>query len=160
MKVSHEPGYGQFYLQDPDAFDMMATSQFTEDDIDRKYHQGKGIITVFVISQGSPITIDLELLAGPPDQLSTTGWDRIIECPIDIESPVVVLASCPDGPQYGKFAELACPPGSYAARIFYGGQDTFDANGDSKDFYRIELWQSEPFESKELFLGSSMSGRS
>ncbi|MDQ7826232.1 MAG: hypothetical protein RDV48_25745 [Candidatus Eremiobacteraeota bacterium] len=155
MQVTHTPAYGQFYLQDPVHYDEMATARFTERDFSRRFHCGQGIVSIFVISEFSPISVEVELLPGPPEHLFTPGWDRIIECTVSIKSSSFVLAGCPDGPHYGRFGEIPCTPGEYAARVFYGGQTAFHHDGSTGDFYRIELWRSEPFEAREIFPGPS-----
>jgi len=152
VKLIHEPSYGQFYLQDPHHFDGMATAGFTGEDLARRFHCGAGIITVFVVSEFSPITIEVEIMEGPSHQLSTAGWDRIVECPLKVSSSSIVCAACPDGPEYGTFGTLPCMPGNYAVRIHYGGQHTHQDDGHTSDFYRIELWKSPPFQARELFL--------
>ena len=140
----HSPCYGQFYLQDPIEYDNLATAGFTKDDVDRKFHVGKGIVTVFVISQGSDIPIVMESV---PVQLPVTDseqWDWIIECSLEAGSGSLVLAGCPDGPEYGRFGTIPVSVGHYGVRVYYGGQDTTDEKGCSKDFYRIEIWPSVP----------------
>lgn len=157
MKVTHTPAYGQFYLQDPEEYDAMATAQFTQGDFNRRFHCGEGIITIFVTSEFSPVSIECELLPGQPENLSASGWDRIVECTVRLKSSSLVLAGCPDGPQYGRFGEISCNPGVYGARIYYGGQTIVHNDGSTGDFYRIELWRSEPFEAREIFLSASHS---
>lgn len=140
----HSPGYGQFYLQDPVQYDFLATASFTKSDIDRKFHVGKGILTVFVISQFSEIPIEVETVAGQPPVTNGEQWDWIIECSLEVGSHSMVLAGCPDGPEFGRFGTIPVNPGRYRVRVYYGGQDTTDDGGGSKDFYRIETWPGGP----------------
>lgn len=142
----HSPGYGQFYLQDPVHYDFLATASFTKSDIDRKFHVGKGILTVFVISQFSEIPIVVETVATHPPVTEAEQWDWIIECSLEVESTSMVLAGCPDGPEYGRFGTIPVDPGHYVVRVYYGGQDSTDEQGGSKDFYRIEIRSGEPMQ--------------
>lgn len=140
----HSPGYGQFYLQDPIEYDNLATAGFTKDDVDRKFHVGKGIVTVFVISQGSDIPIVVESVPAQPPVTDSEQWDWIVECSLEAGSGSLVLAGCPDGPEYGRFGTIPVSVGHYGVRIYYGGQNSTDQQGCSKDFYRIEIWPSGP----------------
>ncbi len=140
----HSPGYGQFYLQDPVEYDNLATAGFTKADVDRKFHVGKGIVTVFVISQGSEIPIMVESVPAQPSLKDSEQWDWIIECSLESGSGFLVLAGCPDGPEFGRFGTIFVTPGYYGVRVHYGGQDTTDEQGCSKDFYRIQIWPSGP----------------
>jgi hypothetical protein len=140
----HSPGLGQFYLQDPVEYDNLAKASFTKADVDRKFHVGKGIITVFVISQGSEIPIVVESVPAQLPVQAREQWDWIIECSLEAGSGSLVLAGCPDGPEYGRFGAIPISPGNYGVRVYYGGQDTTDDQGCSKDFYRIEIWPSVP----------------
>lgn len=140
----HCPGYGQFYLQDPVHYDTRATASFTKADVDQRFHVGRGIVTVFVISQGSELPIDVETLPVQAPVSADDQWDWIVECSLEARSDCLVLAGCPDGPEYGRFGTIPVKPGHHGVRVYYGGLHTTDEHGDSKDFYRIEIWPGAP----------------
>jgi hypothetical protein len=144
----HSPGYGQFYLQDPVHYDVTATSTFSKEDIERGFHVGAGILSVFVISQWTEIPIEAQVFPDPPPVDGVSQWDRIIECSLEVRSDYLALAGCPDGPQYGTFGRISVAPGHYGVRVHYGGQDTTDDKGETADFYLIQIWPSQPFESR------------
>jgi len=99
---------------------------------------------VFVISQGSEIPVLVESLPAEPPVTDSEQWDWIIECSLEAGSDSLVLAGCPDGPVFGRFGTIPVSPGHYGVRVYYGGQDTTDDRGCSKDFYRIEIWPGRP----------------
>ncbi len=139
LEVVHEPQYGQFFLEDPESTHQ--TDDYSMEELEKiRLAARDGLIAVFVQSEFSeiPIVLEVKLVPCPLDQSS--AWDRIVEAPLTIESGSAVLAGCPDGPIYGKFGEIQLPPGDYVVRVYFGGQETLQPDGSTKDFYRIELW--------------------
>jgi hypothetical protein len=136
----HSPGYGQFYIQDPIHYDVEATAKFTKEDFELGFHLGDGILSVFVVSQGTEIPVEVQAFSEPPPREEAPKWDRFIESSLALKSDCLVLAGCPDGPQYGTFGRIPVAPGHYNVRIYYGGQDTTDDRGETADYYLIQVW--------------------
>jgi hypothetical protein len=146
----HTPNYGQFYVQDPVHYDYESTARLTREDIDLGFYVGEGMITVFVISQYSEIPIEVEVMAEPPTVDDFSKWDRVVEGSLTLKSGHLALVGCPDGPEYGTFGKIDLAPGSYAVRVYYGGQDTVQENGDTLDFYKLEIWPCSEFQARFL----------
>jgi hypothetical protein len=138
----HSPGYGQFYIMDPIHYDAEATAKFSRADIDRGFHVGAGILSVFVVSQWTEIPIEVQVFSDPPSREEEPKWYRIIQGSLELKSDCLVLAGCPDGPQYGTFGRMPLKPGQYGVRVHYGGQNTTDDQGETADFYLIQVWPS------------------
>ena len=56
-----------------------------------------------------------------------SAWDHVNECTVEVPSGRVVIAGCTD-----YFPDAACielAPGSYRARIYYGGLSSLSEDG-------------------------------
>jgi hypothetical protein len=143
MVLRHVPGYGQFYIQDPNG-----TADFDFDEVNRaiestRLYCGERLLTTFVASEYTEIPITVAFSPKPPTPDASRKWDRVVECSIDIPSGRIVFAGCPDGPVYGRFGEVAVKPGSYRFRVHFGGQDSAQIDGSTSDFYLVQIWSSD-----------------
>lgn len=147
----HEPGYFQFYIQDPiaDGNDL-CSSKISKEMQRQRFGCGVGIVCVHVISEYSEIPITVQYDGDELELEDFSNWDRIIECPLTTQSKKIVFAGCPDGPRYGCFGTLEIPPGSYRLRIYYGGQNTQQMDGETEDFYLVQIWPSNESDIKIL----------
>jgi|JI10StandDraft_1071094.scaffolds.fasta_scaffold876536_1 hypothetical protein len=133
----HEPEYFGFYIKDPGAEISMGPSEATEVE-QHRFAARQGIVTVGVKSEYTtiPITVEFDQLgAEPPER---TDWDRIVECSLAIHERAIVF----EGSTGTEFGRLEVPPGNYRTRIHYGGQNIIQGDGETGDFYLIQIWPS------------------
>jgi hypothetical protein len=153
-------GYHQFYLQDENAIGSTGADDFwTQEAYDRMLAINPGIIGVGTASYGNvPVTIEI-YPSEPPVDIS--NWDFVMEASIELNSGQLSIVGCPD-----TFAgQIALVPGTYQARIHYGGLETVeDEEGDDyggletvedeegDDYYRIFLWLGQHVPVREIEL--------
>jgi hypothetical protein len=128
--------YFQFYLQDEEATGDLSES-WTEAATEDLLALAPGTIGVGTVRNiDVPVVVEVGS-APPPDAFD--AWDQVVECSIEVPSGLLVIAGCTDYLPDAKRIEMA--PGSYRARIFYGGLDTVGADGvEGEDCYRVCLW--------------------
>ncbi|MGJ8663453.1 MAG: hypothetical protein ACSHWU_07375 [Marinicella sp.] len=147
-KFLHTPQYFQFYLQDLANYER--NFSLSDEDLKRRYCYAEGVVTILVLSEFSEIPIELEYLNTPPP-LNSKGWDRIVECPLHSKSGSIGLVGCVEIPKNDWFGKIEAPPGDYVVRIHYGGQDSMQADGSSKDFYLLQVWPGSTSSSEVVF---------
>jgi len=131
--------YYQFYLQDEGVDGNLAES-WTEEAVDRLLAIAPGTIGVGTV-RNMTVPVDVEVAAAAPDD-DFADWDQVNECSIEIESGKLVVAGCTD--YFPEAARLSLPPGTYRARIYYGGLTLLSEDGlDGDDRYRVILWPAE-----------------
>jgi hypothetical protein len=128
--------YHQFYIQDEaadgdlsDAWDAAATA--------RLLALAPGTIGIGTVRNVEvPVVIEIHERAPEAD---FAAWDHVVEAAISVASGRLVVAGCTDYLPDAKRIPLA--PGSYRARISYGGLDTVSEDGlEGEDRYRVQLW--------------------
>ena len=130
----------QFYLQD-EAADGNLGDSWTDEAVNRLLAIAPGTIGVGTV-RNMDVPVDVELATSPPEE-DFAEWDQVNECSIKVESGKIVVAGCTD--YFPDAARLNVPPGTYRARIYYGGLDDLSENGlDGGDRYRIVLWPDDP----------------
>jgi hypothetical protein len=66
-------------------------------------------------------------------------WNQVAECGIDIPSGEIVIYGTTDDTSTSP--RISLPPGSYRARIYYGGLDTLNSSGtEGDDTYKVILY--------------------
>jgi hypothetical protein len=139
LKVTlwHEPEYFGFYVRDPMSEISLDASESERVRIDR-FASAQGIVTVGVVSEYSTIPITIEFDRNQPEIDESDAWDRIVECGLQIEGNEMVF----EGSTGTTFGKLDVWPGTYRLRIYFGGQRSRTTDGESKDFYLIQVWPS------------------
>lgn len=132
ITVEYLPGYGQFYVQDPRKFDMMASANITQGDIKKGYLVGDGIIILFCKHEDQTVCIELSVDKNKP-VVTEKSWIEVVECNLKINSDQVVLASCPDGPEYGTFGKIIIQNKIYAAGVW-------KYEDERSEHFKIALW--------------------
>lgn len=132
ITVDHLPGYGQFYIQDPRKFDLMASANITREDIKKGYAAGSGIVIVFCKHEDQNVQIELSVYENKPG-IPEEPWGKVAECKLEIASDQVVLASCPDGPEYGTFGKMIIANKVYSACVWKYEDET-------SEHFKIVLW--------------------
>lgn len=131
VSVEHIPGYGQFYVQDPKKFDVMTSARLTKEDIEKGFAVGEGIVILFSQDQDENVQIELSVNEAEP-KFSDKPWNEVAKSQIKIESNQIVLASCPDGPEYGAFGKLDLENRTYQIAVW--------KYKDKIEHFKIALW--------------------
>lgn len=128
-------GYHQFYLKDENATGSTGASDFwTQQAHDRMLAINPGIVGVGTGSYGN-VPVSVEIYANEPP-IDIGNWDRVMEASIELNSGQLLICGCPDPEEIGR---IALVPGTYQARVHYGGLETVE-NEEGDDYYRIFLW--------------------
>jgi hypothetical protein len=130
--------YFQFYLQDESAEGDLSSS-WTDETVAQLLALAPGTIGVGTV-RDMEVPVDLELRDdSPSDDLNV--WDHVNECSIEVPSGRIVVAGCTD--YFPDATRVEVRPGTYRARICYGGLDTLSEDGlEGDDHYKIVLWPS------------------
>jgi hypothetical protein len=132
--------YFQFYLQDESAPGDLSAS-WTQEAVDRLLAVALGTIGVGTV-RNMTVPVIVEVGDTEPDE-DVTKWDQVNECDFEVQSGRVVVAGCTD--YFPEAARIDLAPGSYRARVYYGGLDALSDDGlDGQDHYKIVLWRSVP----------------
>jgi hypothetical protein len=128
--------YFQFYLQDEKA-DGDLSESWSEEAVTDLLATAPGTIGVGTV-RNMDVPLLVEVRDGrPPDDLDQ--WDHVTECSIEVPTGRLVIAGCTDYFPDAQRLELA--PGTYRARVFYGGLATLSADGlEGRDHYKVSLW--------------------
>lgn len=138
----HTPTYFQFWVLG--GLDSPSLGAFQLAELERsKFFSLRNLLVVSVVSEFSEIPIQVEFDRFGPDPIVDARWDRIIECPLEVNAGCIEFQSCV-GEVFGR---LEVQSGSYRLRVCYGGQATFQLSGESQDFYLIQIWPSAFIES-------------
>lgn len=139
-KFIHEPQYFQFYITDSG----VTSVSFTEAEYNPLQTDGfisfKRGAVVSVISEFSTIQINIEIFDEEPSPNLLTRFDKVSKTKIDIPTGSLILSGSPGGPTHGKFGEAPVKSGLYNMLIGYGGQNSQQPDGETKDYYSIYLW--------------------
>ncbi|WP_174721489.1 hypothetical protein [Capsulimonas corticalis] len=138
--------YHQFYLQDEKA-DGDLSDCWTHEATEQMLALAPGTIGVGTVRNMTvPVTVRV-LDAAPADDYDQ--WDQVNECSLDIPSGSLVIAGCTD--YFPDAARIPVVPGSYRARLFYGGLETLNDDGlEGGDHYEIALWPAPPLKASIL----------
>jgi hypothetical protein len=130
--------YFQFYLQDEKAHGDLSEA-WTPQAVERLLALAPGVIGVGT-ARNMDVPVEVDILETEPRD-DRGGWDRVNDCTIDVPSGRLVVAGCTD--YFPDAARIEIAPGSYNARIYYGGLSTVSADAlEGDDRYRIVLWPS------------------
>jgi hypothetical protein len=126
--------YSQFYLGDSDFMADTASPDFwSQTALQRRLAiSPPGLIGVGT-ARYDDVPVAIDVLAGPSSR-DIDGWDQVLEASVAIPTGRLVI----DGPisyQPGTSFEVDLPPGTYRARVYFGGLTTPD-----QDHYRVALW--------------------
>jgi hypothetical protein len=139
-KFLHEPQYFQFYVTDG----KQTSVSFNENDFISLQKDGfisfKSGVVISVVSDFSIIPIDVEIVDEEPSPNLLTRFDKVSKTKIDIPAGSLILSGSPGGPTHGKFGEVPVKSGLYNMLIGYGGQNSQQPDGETKDYYSIYLW--------------------
>jgi hypothetical protein len=132
--------YYQFYLQDENA-DGDLSNSWTPEATERLLAVAPGTIGVGTArNMDVPVVVEIADTAPSDDLL---GWDQVNECSLDAPSGRIVIAGCTD--YFPDAARIKLTPGSYRARVYYGGLNAPTATGlQGSDHYRIVFWKGDP----------------
>lgn len=135
----HIPCYFQFYIHDPASGVEIGASGADEIEAN-KFVVREGLVGVGVSSDYDRIPITVEYRENGFQFPDVEIWDRIVECAVTTRSGKIELIGCVASEGFGV---IELPPGQYRLRIHYGGQDKVDSEGNSADYYLIEMWPSD-----------------
>lgn len=132
--------YSQFYLGDS-AFhaDTGSPDFWSPTALQRRLAVARPSLIAVGTSRYDDVPVVLDLLDGSPSQ-DVDGWDQVVDASIQIPTGRLVI----DGPiswQPGTSFEIDLAPGTYRARVYYGGLTTPE-----QDHYLIALWPSTSYE--------------
>lgn len=131
--------YFQFHVCDGD-FRTDTATIWDEAAADRMLATGPDLIAVGT-ARNMDVPVILEISAAEP-AVDVADWDQVIECGLALASGTLLAFGCTD--DIGAAARFAVDPGSYRARISYGGlADLSDDGLDGDDRYRVQLWPGE-----------------
>jgi hypothetical protein len=132
--------FHQFYLQDEAATGDLGDA-WTDDAVARHIATEPGILGVGTV-RVSEVPVEVEVRDVPPAD-DFTNWDRVNEATLDVPSGRVVVAGCTD--YFPDAARIIVSPGTYRARVYYGGLGTVSEDGlEGADHYRVVLWPAPP----------------
>lgn len=128
--------YFQFYLQDEKA-PVDLSEAWTPEAVERMLALARGAIGVGTV-RNMNVPVEVEILSGAPDD-DFARWDRVNECSLQVPSGRIVVAGCTD--DFAAAARIPVAPGTYRARVYYGGLSTASADAlEGDDHYRVALW--------------------
>ena len=128
--------YFQFYLAD-DATAPAIAEGVTDADVQARLKVAPHIVVVYP-ARNMPVPVAVEFHEGEP-VTDAAAWDHIAECGLEIPSGRVVIAGCTD--YLPDCARLETAPGTYRARVHFGGLGKLSADGlEGDDHYLIALW--------------------
>jgi hypothetical protein len=136
--------YFQFYLQDDD----IEAGDFSDSWTPEAIETGVALATRGIAvgtARNTTVPVEVVLRNDPPsdEQEDPEAWDRITEASLDVPSGRVVVAGCTD--YFPDAARIAVQPGTYAARVYFGGLDSVSQTRlDGDDHYCIVLWPDAP----------------
>ena len=134
--------YHQFYLQDEKANGDLSAS-WTEQataDLLAIAPRTIGVGTV----RNTMVTVQVVVQTSAPEE-KFAAWDHVVDCSIEIPTGVIVVAGCTD--YFPDAARIKVKPGSYRARVLYGGLGTLSEDGlEGEDCYHVILWPGEQTE--------------
>jgi hypothetical protein len=83
-----------------------------------------------------PVTVQMR---DSPSRDDFAQWDRVVEASLEVPSGSITVHNPSD--DVPEEPRIAVTPGTYRARVFYGGLATVSADElEGEDHYRIELW--------------------
>lgn len=128
--------YYQFYLRDEQAEGDLSP-RWTEEATRRFLATAPGTIGIGTV-RNVQIPVAVEVRDDDPT-CDLAQWDHVVECSIDTRSGRIVVAGCTD--YLPSAARITVTPGSYRARVFWGGLDTLNDDGlKGNDHYKVVLW--------------------
>lgn len=128
--------YCQFYLQDEEASGDLSNS-WTKQASDELLALAPSTIGVGTASN-TTVPVTIELHDSPPEE-DLALWDWVNECSLDVPSGKIVIAGCTD--DFFDALRIRVEPGTYRARIFYGGLNTVEYATEGDDHYKVALWR-------------------
>jgi hypothetical protein len=136
--------YSQFYLGDS-AFnaDTGSPDFWSPDAIQRRLAVARPSLIGVGTSRYDDVPVVVDVLAAPPSD-DLDAWDQVVEASIEVPTGRLVI----DGPiswQPGDSFEVDLAPGTYRARVYYGGVGTPDV-----DHYRIALWPTHGYDEPQV----------
>lgn len=98
---------------------------------------GRGVVGVQT-ARNYLVPVTVELRDSEPQE-NWDLWDHIAECSLEVPSGQLIIYGPTEFPE--EAPRLLLRPGTYRARIYYGGLDSVANNGlDGDDHYRVVLW--------------------
>ena len=128
--------YFQIYLQDEDV-DGDLSDSWNDYAADNLLAIAPGTIGIGTV-RNMTVPVTVEIVDSQIDD-SFEEWDQVNECSIVITSDKIVISGCSD--YLPEAPRIKVTPGTYRARIFYGGLKTLSYDGvTGKDHYKVVLW--------------------
>lgn len=133
--------YFQFYLRAEEAAGDLSDS-WTPQAVEDLLALAPGTIGIRT-ARNMSVPVVVAVHAARPAFEDAACWDQICEADLSLPSGRIVVAGCTD--YFPDAARIVVTPGSYRARVQYGGLDTASEDGlDGNDHYRIDLWPAGP----------------
>lgn len=128
--------YFQFYLQDEQS-DGNLSHSWTEQALSNMLAIAPGVVGVGTV-RNMDVPVELEVLDSQPDN-NFEAWNHVTEASLAVLSRQIVIAGCTD--YFPDAARITVEPGTYRARVYYGGLDSVDVwKLDGDDHYKVVLW--------------------
>ena len=104
--------------------------------LEERVAAASGVIGISTV-RDLDVPVEVEVAESEPRD-PVDGWDQVVDCGISVQSGNLKLGG-PGLDDDVPFISIA--PGTYRARIFFGGLNTLSADGlEGDDRYRIVLW--------------------
>lgn len=133
----HEPAYFAFHVRDRSHREVLGSTVASELQ-ERKIAAREGVVAVSVKSEYTEVPITVEFDRDAPNRIRPESWDRIVECPLRVRGTAISFESCV-GDEFGR---LEVPSDHYRLRVCYGGQGVVHPDGETEDFYLVQIWPS------------------
>ncbi|PSR55720.1 hypothetical protein AHMF7605_20535 [Adhaeribacter arboris] len=93
-----------------------------------------------------PVKGEIDFLIKAPNNVDFTKFDHVVEGDLNVTSGILQIQDCPNGTV--EF-EKQITPENYRIRVYSSNLASVEGD-EGNDFYRIEVWGSNPLGSKLL----------
>jgi len=130
--------YHQFYVWDAGT-DPCAPEDYSDEAGSRRVTAVAHVLVVHPI-RNTAVPVDVELCESEPP-FEQARWDHAVDCSLHLPTGSLQVHECTGGP----VLDLVVEPGSYRARVLFGGLNTVSEDGlQGDDCYRVVLWPGPP----------------
>jgi hypothetical protein len=135
--VSHH----QWYLKDEKAMPKPPFAPSNELVITQR-----GVAVIFTGISSGPVNVEVEVRREPPAQVSTDGWEEVVETMLEATVGRVRITGLMADPPVAFPVLTADGPGPYRIRVHARGRDTAPdlAVSDPVEDYLLVIWPARP----------------
>ena len=138
-----EPSYSSFhffiYEVDESLNTVISEAKYHETLLSKRVYSRNNVIVIATKSEFSAVPITIQVMDSNTKeiQIDKADWDDIKEISeFEIKSGKLKLMD----PPAGDFFNIDLPIGTYSLKICYGGQDSIEDDGSSRDYYLIAVY--------------------